>query len=101
MWKQIKINKQIKMAMNMIIKRPLLLSRPWPHVNQALCLSVNYDYAQIPLKKSHIRMQIHEENRNQVFLLQEEVERIAFHKRQNPSVGLFGALGKLSNQRET
>lgn len=73
--------------MNMVIKRPLLLSRSWPHVNLGLCFSVNHVHAQI-LSKLHMRVQIHVENRNQVVLLKEQDETIAFHKRQNQSAGL-------------
>ncbi len=44
-------------------------------------------------------MQIHGENRNQVFLLRAEDESIAFHKRQNHLCWASSALGKLTRQR--
>lgn len=52
------------------------------------------------LKIPDRRMQIHGENRNQVFLLRVEDESIAFHKRQNHLCWASSALGKLTRHEE-
>lgn len=78
------------LLMNMVVKRPLLLSRSWPHVNQGLCFSVNHVHVQI-LSSFQITYEGADTCRTQKSSGSSEGtgwNNIAFHKRQNQSAGL-------------